>query len=92
MKSKNNKETHLRNKVNRTNMNNNTLFDTEFANEYEFEDILSSDICPICGWEDTGFEENPDEQPSPYMMSFNDHKKWFLEKRKQNPKYKWNKE
>ena len=38
MKSKNNKETHLRNKVNRTNMNNNTLFDTEFANEYEFED------------------------------------------------------
>ena len=62
------------------------------CNEYEFEDILSSDICPICGWEDTGFEENPDEQPSPYMMSFNEHKKWFLEKRKLNPKYRWEEE
>ena len=41
MKNKNQKETHLRNKVNRTNMNNNTLFDTEFANEYEFEDMRS---------------------------------------------------
>ena len=38
MKNKNNKVTHFEKKLNRTNMNNNTLYDTEFANEYEFED------------------------------------------------------
>ena len=38
MKNKNNKITHFEKKSNKTNMNNNTLFDTEFANEYEFED------------------------------------------------------
>ena len=57
--------------------------------EYEFEDELSSDICPICGWEDTGFEDEPDEKPSPYMMSYNERVEWFKQKRKENPKYKW---
>ena len=57
--------------------------------EYEFEDELSSDICPVCGWEDTGFEENPDEKPSPYMMSYNETLEWFKQKRKENPKYRW---
>ena len=42
--------------------------------EYTFKDGLSSDICPICGWEDTGFEDCPDEKPSVYMMSFNETK------------------
>ena len=57
--------------------------------EYEFSDALSSDICPICGWEDTGFEDTPDEKPSEYMMSFNERLVWFKEKRKTNPKYRW---
>lgn len=57
--------------------------------EYEFADELSSDICPVCGWEDTGFEDMPDEKPSEYMMSFNERLAWFKEKRKENPKYKW---
>lgn len=57
--------------------------------EYEFADELSSDICPICGWEDTGFEETPDEKPSEYMMSFNERLLWFKGKRTKNPKYKW---
>lgn len=57
--------------------------------EYEFTNELSSDICPICGWEDTGFENIPDEKPSEYMMSFNERSLWFKEKRKNNPKYKW---
>lgn len=57
--------------------------------EYEFEDELSSDICPVCGWEDTGFENEPNEKPSPYMMSYNERLEWFKQKRKDNPKYKW---
>lgn len=56
--------------------------------EYMFKDSLSSDICPVCGWEDTGFEDDPDEKPGPYMMSFNERKKWFGEQRKTNPKFK----
>ena len=57
--------------------------------EYTFEDSLSYAICPICGWQDTGFEDDPDEKPSEYGMSFNERLKYFTEKRKQNPKYKW---
>lgn len=56
--------------------------------EYTFKDGLSSDICPVCGWEDTGFEEVPDVRPSPYMMSLNEHKKWFADQRKKDPKFK----
>lgn len=57
--------------------------------EYEFPDILSSDICPVCGWEDIGFEEVPDEKPSTHMMSFNETVAWFKEQRKKNPKFRW---
>ena len=60
--------------------------------EYDFSDELSSDICPVCGWEDTGFEYKPNEKPSPYMMSYNERVVWFKEKRSENPKYKWKKE
>lgn len=57
--------------------------------EYEFKDLLCSDICPICGWEDTGFEDEPDEKPGPYMMSLNEHKKWFAKQRESDPSYVW---
>lgn len=60
--------------------------------EYEFKDELSSDICSVCGWEDTGFENVPDEKPSEYMMSFNETLTWFKNKRKLNPKYRWDDE
>ena len=56
--------------------------------EYEFKDSLSSDICPVCGWEDTGYEEEPDYKPHPLIMSFNETKKRFEEQRKLNPKFK----
>ncbi len=56
--------------------------------EYTFVDMHSYDICPICDWEDTGFEIFPDEQPGISMMSLNDHKKWFEEQRKQDPKFR----
>lgn len=57
--------------------------------EYTFEDELSSVICPICGWEDTGFEDTPDIKPSPFMKSLNEAIVDFKEKRKANPKYRW---
>ncbi len=57
--------------------------------EYTFKDSLSSDICPICGWEDTGFEDVPDKKPGPYMMSFNERKAWFEEQRKKDPNFRW---
>lgn len=57
--------------------------------EYEFPNILSSDICPVCGWEDIGYEEIPDEKPNDYMMSFNETVAWFKEKRKKDPKFRW---
>lgn len=56
--------------------------------EHKFKDTLSSEICPVCGWEDTGFEVEPNEKPGPYMMSFNERKQWFEEQRKTNPKFK----
>ena len=57
--------------------------------EFEYADILSCDICPICGWEDTGYEEFPDEKPSEYSMSFNESLQQFKEKRKNNKSYMW---
>lgn len=56
--------------------------------EYTFKSILSYDICPICGWEDYGFENDPDNKPNSSMMSLNERKKWFEEQRKLNPKFK----
>ena len=57
--------------------------------EYTFKNLVSEEICPVCGWEDTGFEDAPDERPNDYMMSLNEHKKWFAEKRKEDPDYWW---
>ena len=56
--------------------------------EYEFEDALCHDICPVCGWEDSGYDKDPDYKPYPTIMSFNEHKKWFEEQRKNNPKFR----
>ena len=56
--------------------------------EYTFKNSICYDICPVCGWEDTGFEDCPDEPASLYGMSFNERKKWFQEKRKLDPKFK----
>ena len=56
--------------------------------EYEFKDALCYDICPVCGWEDNGFETDPDYRTHPLQMSFNERKKWFQEQRRLNPKFK----
>lgn len=55
--------------------------------EYEFQNEYSYDICPICGWEDSGFEDFPDEQMSISSMTFNENVKWFREQRAKDPNF-----
>ncbi len=50
--------------------------------EYTFKDKLSYDICPICGREDYGLDDEPDESPNEWMMTFNQRKKWLKNKGK----------
>lgn len=57
--------------------------------EYTFKDTLSYDVCPVCGWTDYGTENEPDETPTPYLMSLNDRKVWFAKQREQNSKFRF---
>ena len=56
--------------------------------EYEFEDSLCRDICPVCGWEDDGMEVDPYDENGGPSEEFLKHKKWFEEQRRINPKFK----
>ena len=56
--------------------------------EYSFKEELQHEICPVCGWEDSGYEEFPDEQMSISSMTFNERKKWFEKQRKKDSKFK----
>ena len=56
--------------------------------EYEFEDLLCHDICPVCGWEDDGMEVDPYDENGGPSEEFLEHKKWFEEQRRINPKFK----
>ena len=53
--------------------------------EYEFEDIDSFDICPICGWEDDGYYEGGGANEE----SLEKAKEIFRNRRSENPEYKW---
>ena len=53
--------------------------------EYEFKNVDSYDICPICGWEDEDYFEGGGANE----LSLEDAKKLFLQKRSSNPKFKW---
>ena len=53
--------------------------------EYEFEDEYSYDICPICGWEDDNYFEGGGAND----LSLEESITAFQNKRKENPKYKW---
>ena len=57
--------------------------------KHKFPDELSYEICPICGWEDTGLETEPDDKPGPNMMSYNERLKYYTHQKLLNPKYKW---
>ena len=53
--------------------------------EYEFEDIESHDICPVCGWEDEEYFNGGGAN----VMSLREAKIDFVEKRKKDPSYRW---
>lgn len=57
--------------------------------EYKFKDTLSFAICNVCGWEDTGLENEPDKKLNDETMSFNETLAWFKKQRANNPNYKW---
>lgn len=41
--------------------------------KYEFPHMNSFDICPVCGWEDDGVQEDdPDEEDCANHMSLNE--------------------
>ncbi len=56
----------------------------------EYRMMHFGNVCPICGWEHTptGLID-PDFLGGANRLSLNDYKKWFEEKRKNNPHYKW---
>ena len=56
--------------------------------EYEFDDEASFDICPVCGWEDDGMEDEPD-MPAACGLTFPEAVEKFRQKRALNPKYRW---
>lgn len=47
--------------------------------KYYFEDAYSYEICPVCGWEDSFFQEaEPDEEGDANVMSLNEAREAYL--------------
>lgn len=60
--------------------------------EYKFPDFASFDICPICGWEDNGVDLDDENGGwGTNGKTIFQVKKEFEEKRKKDPKYRWDK-
>lgn len=58
--------------------------------EFQFSNIDSYDVCPVCGWIDDGIDTSPFTDYSEVnVISIKDAKEEFKNKRKENPKYKW---
>lgn len=58
--------------------------------KYKFEKENSFDICDYCGWEDDGVQsDNPNYSGGANALSLNDYRKFYKEKIKKDPKYKW---
>ena len=59
--------------------------------KYVFANKISYDICPYCGWEDSGFDdiEHRDEPFNIFGKTFNQYKKEYEEIIEKDPNYKW---
>lgn len=50
--------------------------------KYEFHEKDDYDVCPVCGWENDGFQnENPDYAGGANQMSLNEARKAYKEGR-----------
>lgn len=58
---------------------------------YEFEDACCFNICPWCGWEDDGTENDTDVLGA-NDLRFSLYKKRYNNYLAQNPKYRWDKD
>ena len=56
--------------------------------KYQFKDIDSYDICPVCGWEDDGAEDHPHDAGA-NGLSFSDYQKSYHQKLRDDPNYHW---
>ncbi len=59
--------------------------------KYEFLDNSSYDICPYCGWEDDGSEDDDIGNVGCNGMTLSDYKKKYLSLIAEDPNYRWNK-
>lgn len=56
-----------------------------------FRDEWSYDICPYCGWEDDGSEDDDTGKVGCNGMTFSDYKKKYLSLVAKDPNYRWHK-
>ncbi|MBR6331822.1 MAG: hypothetical protein IKR78_01645 [Dehalococcoidales bacterium] len=59
------------------------------CDKYEFPDHYSSDICPFCGWEDDGTDEDDTDIIGPNDLKYSEYKKRYFSYINNNPNYKW---
>ena len=58
--------------------------------KYEFADNCCFDICPYCGWEDDGTEDDTTILGA-NDLRFSEYKKRYEHYIQENPKYRWDK-
>lgn len=60
------------------------------CSRYEFEFESDHDICPFCGWENDGVQnDDHDYEEGANVMSLNQTKKWYNEQIKKNKNFRW---
>lgn len=60
--------------------------------KHTFSDESSFEICPYCGWQDDGSDENDSDILGPNELKYSDFKARYERLISANPHYKWNKD